>query len=63
MKKLLCCCSGCKDNGAMYQVAKLAMRPELDLRNVTNISSVSFDYFHICDMLAFCVFSETACWY
>ena len=35
-------CSGCKDNGALYQVAWLDQRYELDIMNMTNISRVSF---------------------
>lgn len=37
-------CSQCKDDGALYQVARLAMRPELNLQSVTNISNVSHAY-------------------
>ena len=39
-----CCvlCSGCRGNNALYQVAQLAVRPELNLADVTNFSSVSF---------------------
>lgn len=37
-------CSQCKDDGALYQVAQLAMRPELNLQSVTNITNVS----HMC---------------
>ena len=34
-------CSGCKDNGALYQVALLDQRYKLDLENALNISRVS----------------------
>ena len=41
LNDLLTFCSECRDNRPLYQVAKLAQRPGLNLENVTNISSVS----------------------
>jgi len=37
-------CSGCKDDGALYKVAMLAMRPDLNLESATNISHVSLPW-------------------
>ena len=48
-------CSGCRGNNALYQVAQLAVRPELNLADVTNFSSVSFSILYACSKLAFCM--------